>query len=1084
MKKLILATGVISCLSFGALDCMVPAGGVQAQQWAQQRAREIAGTRDILRQMILSIGYFDRDYQKNYLELLKNDGMPVDAILASEEDNWITVFKSIPRRFKQPEQLFIWCLSKNSDLVSCLLTGGFNDDISKFDSTLLMMYAYATGNLDTVRLLESLGCELDPKAMSSKFINPKGEFRACNILLPATIGGLDTLHYLLKSGVNIFSTTGWPGIDSIVVNFGECEREDLLVYFMKQDYDLLSSSEGTIQECKCINYRNEFHSLLFYILSYGFPNALNLFMNTVKLLPKGDQIPFLQSQSIGARGETILHTAATNPKAMKLLAQHRDFLNQCCTKWRFLQKRLNSPLYNDEDEDPNTPWKIFVEEGNYENIQPVLQYVLSDEFAEWQGFTELHKLVLLGDPEALVDYLTSSQGIDINAKDRNQNTAIHLAASFGLQDIVHILLCTEGIELNDEGQDEKRPIEMAIKSGNSVVVDLLLADERFIEAYPDHTYTLVSDAMEKENKNMVISLLSNPRISIDDEVFEVIFEESTVKWDMLSLLLQREDINVSTKCDYNGRCILEYALKSLAKAFMKSEKGYIGDRTREILIVLGEHCKEASIVPDEVVSIMGKVMNELGVKKEEASIIPGKVVSILNEVDGLEQKGEIDKAQLFTLSVLGYLCPDDENDYVPNMYEFLQKTINLPNTLQASLLVATYGCQGSVSKLMPIIDFMQCAQEKSYTTREMIFSLLWLYNHHWTVKFLPDIRELLTFLQGSRYPFSVQRCVIHIAEKTGKKQAGSQPTTDEVIDFLISNRSELDPLVWLFAVHKYGGYDNHSELVPAINDFITNFIKNDDDPEQRNDVIEFLKISYKSPKLSDHLCDVPVLLQAMKVAGLGIETQLDILNDVYKTSGRFAELLPDPNDFNQFVEKNLTYNSLDYLRLLICLYGIQNFVSEGIPDISELMIEFMQQGEYDLKNQLDILRELYVHPEIEELQEFIPDETTLQGFMQFMLELGYDQQSQIDILRVLYAEREMDANKLQDIIPFMREKEYNLETQLNIISILFSFSDPNDLIEFIRLTGYNYEAKRIFEDLGLGDFYKTHKGIIAHLLRQ
>ncbi len=301
---------------------------------------------------------------------------------------------------------------------------------------------------------------------------------------------------------------------------------------------------------------------------------------------------------------------------------------------------------------------------------------------------------------------------------------------------------------------------------------------------------------------------------------------------------------------------------------------------------------------------------------------------------------------------------------------------------------------------------------------------------------------------------------------------------DEVIDFLTSNNPKLDPRIWLFVLYKCGGYNNHSELIPAINDFIP-LIQNDN-PDDQKYMIGFLKALYKKPELSNHLCEVPFLLQAMKGVGLDIETQLDILNTVYKPSGKFAELLPDGNNFNQLVE-NLDYNKLEYLRLLKCLYGLQALIAEGIPPIFDL-IEFMQQEGYDLEKQLNVFREFYVHPDnIEETQEYIPPVIEL---MQFMIELGYDQQSQIDILRVLYAGREMDASQLLDVIPFMREKEYNLEIQLKIISILFSFSDPNDLIEFIRLTGYASEVKQIFEDFGLKDFYNAHKGTIAYLLRQ
>lgn len=108
--------------------------------------------------------------------------------------------------------------------------------------------------------------------------------------------------------------------------------------------------------------------------------------------------------------------------------------------------------------------------GNLDEVKRLLATPGIDVNApDEEDLTALHFAVIYGHTR-IVEELLTAEFIDINAADKKGWTALHLAAENGLRDIVQILLTTEDIDVNSTNEDGQTALELAYSEDIRIIL--------------------------------------------------------------------------------------------------------------------------------------------------------------------------------------------------------------------------------------------------------------------------------------------------------------------------------------------------------------------------------------------------------------------------------------------------------------------------------------------------------------------------------------------------------------------------------------------------------------------------------------
>ena len=77
-----------------------------------------------------------------------------------------------------------------------------------------------------------------------------------------------------------------------------------------------------------------------------------------------------------------------------------------------------------------------------------------------------------GDLNKVIELI--SKGADVNAKDKDERTPLHLAAQYGHTEIVELLLKKESIDVNAKNKYGQTPLHHAAWEDHTAIVELLL----------------------------------------------------------------------------------------------------------------------------------------------------------------------------------------------------------------------------------------------------------------------------------------------------------------------------------------------------------------------------------------------------------------------------------------------------------------------------------------------------------------------------------------------------------------------------------------------------------------------------------
>lgn len=166
--------------------------------------------------------------------------------------------------------------------------------------------------------------------------------------------------------------------------------------------------------------------------------------------------------------------------------------------------------------------------------------------------------------------------IDVNAQDINGDTALNLAASFGHENIVKVLLKTSGIDINFQDKEGSTALMYAAAGDQENISILLLQAGINVNAHDKYGKTALMFAAFEGNENIVKRLLQIREINInaqDDELeTALIYAVRGNHKNIVKLLLNAgADPNIKNK---EGKTAPELA--KLKDWFEAAEKNYIG----------------------------------------------------------------------------------------------------------------------------------------------------------------------------------------------------------------------------------------------------------------------------------------------------------------------------------------------------------------------------------------------------------------------------------------------------------------------------------------------------------------------------
>ena len=128
------------------------------------------------------------------------------------------------------------------------------------------------------------------------------------------------------------------------------------------------------------------------------------------------------------------------------------------------------------DDDNNTPFLLAAANGHADAIEMLLNYTstrcrpIDVQHRNRDGNTALHLACLGGHLKAVIVLLKCRQVIeDVNASNKEGNTAIHCAAMNGHKNIVNILARTPGINFKAVNKDYKTAKDLAKMNGHMTI---------------------------------------------------------------------------------------------------------------------------------------------------------------------------------------------------------------------------------------------------------------------------------------------------------------------------------------------------------------------------------------------------------------------------------------------------------------------------------------------------------------------------------------------------------------------------------------------------------------------------------------
>ncbi|KAF4956366.1 hypothetical protein FGADI_3943 [Fusarium gaditjirri] len=154
---------------------------------------------------------------------------------------------------------------------------------------------------------------------------------------------------------------------------------------------------------------------------------------------------------------------------------------------------------------------------------------------------------------------------NVNATDDSEETALHVAAKYGLLDVAELLITEFEANVAAQNNEKRQPLHMACLNGHRRVVELLLNNKSDIEARQCHDATPLDEACWKGHVDVVELLLSrDAQVMVEDEngwtplISASYYGNSKI----VRLLLDKDDANVNNQDRKDKRTALHAAIST------------------------------------------------------------------------------------------------------------------------------------------------------------------------------------------------------------------------------------------------------------------------------------------------------------------------------------------------------------------------------------------------------------------------------------------------------------------------------------------------------------------------------------------
>ncbi|TFK18488.1 ankyrin [Coprinopsis marcescibilis] len=209
-----------------------------------------------------------------------------------------------------------------------------------------------------------------------------------------------------------------------------------------------------------------------------------------------------------------------------------------------------------------------VKSRSYDAVEALLEIEGVDiHCVDEQGTTLVMCAARSGEVEMVSRFLGLGLGANINAKDKNRQTALAHAVLSGSSDVVRALLGVEGIDYNCVDSRSRTPLMMAAEGLSTGIVDELLELEEIkIDSRDDEGLTAMAYAVSNHQGSSIFeTLLHVDSISADYTTSEgltfLMLAADSGNARIVRSVLQLAQFDLNAR-DIHGRTALAYAIKS------------------------------------------------------------------------------------------------------------------------------------------------------------------------------------------------------------------------------------------------------------------------------------------------------------------------------------------------------------------------------------------------------------------------------------------------------------------------------------------------------------------------------------------
>ena len=181
-------------------------------------------------------------------------------------------------------------------------------------------------------------------------------------------------------------------------------------------------------------------------------------------------------------GKTIVNSTVknqTNPLFLAIDNDHSEiadllFQNEYGNVESLEGERVNENEPQLEDDKGETPMHLASYSGSVKAIQYLCLKGFNPKTVDSSERTTLHHAMINGAKIDMIQYLLQQCQVNVNARDKRKQTALHLAAKYNKEKDIIVILINYGADTNAKDVDDRAPLHLAASNGSHTVLVVLI----------------------------------------------------------------------------------------------------------------------------------------------------------------------------------------------------------------------------------------------------------------------------------------------------------------------------------------------------------------------------------------------------------------------------------------------------------------------------------------------------------------------------------------------------------------------------------------------------------------------------------